>query len=147
MAGGLFWSVLPDDMDAVAEREALARVRGYRSIKRRMSNCHVGRCCDRPPHSLVLPIPHISTRNGRLVRTSCRFAAPAGSCRCGKTPRTLLQIGRRRTRDDRADAGNGHYPSTTVMTLRQRLDLIGHGFNSLIDVGEEARKCIYSREL
>ena len=39
MAGGLFWSVLPDDMDAIAEREALARVRGYRRIKGRMSNC------------------------------------------------------------------------------------------------------------
>jgi formate-dependent nitrite reductase cytochrome c552 subunit len=36
--------------------------------------------------------------------------------------------------DDRADARHGHYPSTTVITLRQGLDLIGHGFNSLIEL-------------
>src|SRR5580658_490521 len=38
-----------------------------------------------------------------------------------------------RTRD-RADTWHGHYPSTAVITLCQRLDLVGHGFNPLIEL-------------
>jgi hypothetical protein len=33
-----------------------------------------------------------------------------------------------------ADARHGHYSSTAIITLRQRLDLIGHRFNSLIEL-------------
>jgi hypothetical protein len=32
------------------------------------------------------------------------------------------------------DARHGHHPSTTVVTFRQHLDLIGHGFNSLVEL-------------
>src|SRR6516164_6119180 len=39
-----------------------------------------------------------------------------------------------RTRDEWADARHGHHPSTAVVTFRQRLDLIGYGFNSLIEL-------------
>jgi hypothetical protein len=38
------------------------------------------------------------------------------------------------TRNDRADSRYGHHPSTTVITFCQRLDLIGHGFNALIEL-------------
>jgi hypothetical protein len=31
-------------------------------------------------------------------------------------------------------ARHGHDPSTAVITFCQRLDLIGHGFNSLIEL-------------
>jgi hypothetical protein len=37
-----------------------------------------------------------------------------------------------RTRDDRADARQGHDPSPTAITLCQGLDLVGHDFNSFI---------------
>src|SRR4029077_7706510 len=39
-----------------------------------------------------------------------------------------------RTRDARADARHGHDPSTTAITLCQSLDLVGHGFNSFIEL-------------
>src|SRR6266513_1486073 len=38
------------------------------------------------------------------------------------------------TRDDWTDARHGHDPSTTVITFCQRLDLISHEFNSLIEL-------------
>ena len=50
-----------------------------------------------------------------------------------RTPRRCRSL-QHRTRDDRADARHGHYPSTTVITLSQGLDLIGYGFNSLIEL-------------
>ena len=51
-----------------------------------------------------------------------------------RTPQAVADRCNHRTRDDRADARHGHYPSTTVITLRQGLDLIGHGFNSLVEL-------------
>ena len=39
-----------------------------------------------------------------------------------------------RTRDDRADARYSHDPSTTAITLCQGLDLVGHDFNSFIEL-------------
>jgi hypothetical protein len=43
-------------------------------------------------------------------------------------------------RKDTADARHRHHPSTTVVTSRQRIDLIGHGFNSLIGLPPVANK-------
>src|SRR5208282_1137971 len=39
-----------------------------------------------------------------------------------------------RTRNDRADSRYRHDPSTIVVAFCQRLDLIGHGFNALIEL-------------
>ena len=68
------------------------------------------------------------------ARTLERSAAPGerSEVRVFANDRQILQHGH--SRDDRADARHGHYPSTTVITLRQGLDLIGHGFNSLIEL-------------
>jgi ABC transporter substrate binding protein len=61
-----------------------------------------------------------------------------------RDPKDLEGVSRshHRTRDEWADARHGHHPSTTVVTFRQRLDLIGHGFNSLIELPPVADKII-----
>src|SRR6266566_4855692 len=54
--------------------------------------------------------------------------------------RATTDRGNHRTRNDRANARHGHDPSTTVITFCQRLDLIGHGFNSPIELPPVAGK-------
>jgi hypothetical protein len=67
MAGVRTWSVLPDDEDAVAQREALARVGGYRGIERGVADGDASRSGNRPPDAFVVPIPHLDSE-GQIGR-------------------------------------------------------------------------------
>ena len=71
----------------------------------------------RSPVDICLGTSPIQAKNPSLLRMlrHCRSQQP-------------------RTRDDRADARHGHDPSTTAITLCQSLDLVGHGFNSFIEL-------------
>ena len=61
--------MLADNENAVAKREALAWVCGSRGIERSVADGDAGRSCNRPPHSFVLPIPHLDAKGqvGRYV--------------------------------------------------------------------------------
>ena len=67
--------MLPDDQNAVAEREALGRVGGNRGVECSMPDSDAGRSGDYPPNVQVVPVPHLDAEgqvSGDVVQVGVR---------------------------------------------------------------------------
>ena len=68
------------------------------------------------------------------IRRHRNYSAASAFMNCVSFGLSSQASSQLKTSNDLTDARHGHDPSTTAITLRQSLDLVGYGFNSFIEL-------------